>query len=113
MLGPRQSQRDVGVTARKVDLAVGALEVEDDVGVAVAELVEVRRDEARAQHLGRGDADGALELGVLARKVARNREGLPLDLLGVDHQAAAGGGQDEPARCAVEQTCAKHALKLG
>ena len=81
-------------------------------GVAVAKLREIWRDEARRQHLGRAETNGALELGVLTGEVALEGHRFALDPLGAWHEATSGGGQGETAGRAVEEAGAELGFEL-
>ncbi len=77
-----EAKGDVGFAAREVDAQVGALQLELDLRIALAEAPKVRRDESRREHLGGGEPNHALEFLVFARDVALHPEGLSFDSLG-------------------------------
>jgi hypothetical protein len=108
----RADQRDVEVLHRRLQRRVD-LDLEPDVGVALAERRQQRRDDVRGQHRRRVDAQHA---GQLAAVRAHQRIGL-VDLLqdgAHPHQVRlAGFGERQPARAALEQPRLQVVLEIG
>ena len=102
--GPRQSKRDVRLASRQIDVEIGALKLELNLRVALAESAEVRRDETGGEHLGRGEPDDALELLIFTGDVSLDAERFPLDPFGARQQPVPRLGEDIPGRRAIEQT---------
>jgi hypothetical protein len=74
-----EAKGDVGFSPGEVDIQVGALQLELDLGVTFAEATKLRSDESRREHFGGCQPDHALELLVFACHVALDAQRFPFD----------------------------------
>ena len=98
-----QPQADVGLAHAEIELLVGQDDVELDVGIEVQEFAEPRREPARPEREGRGDAQFAVRLLAAVGEVAAHRIELQHHVLDGAEQEFALFGQDQPAGVTVEE----------
>ena len=64
-----EPERDVCFASRKIDVEVGAVQIELNLGISFSKTLEVRRNETRCEHLRGGELHDALELLILSSHV--------------------------------------------